>query len=163
MQSDELAVQLDNGPTFSFHPGTTPMPDILRTGAAEYHVLDKAGSAYRVSVLSHDLSAGTVHLEVDGISFHARITDRYDRLVQEMGWQDQALHQVRDVKSPMPGLVLQVLVEVGQAVSEGDPLLVLEAMKMENVIKSPGAGLVKAVLVERGQALEKGQCMVEMA
>jgi biotin carboxyl carrier protein len=136
--------------------------DILRTDDAEYHVLDADGAAFRVNILSHDVSSGTMELRVNGISFQARMTDRLDRLVQDMGLKDQALHKVRDVKAPMPGLVLQLLVEPGQQVAEGDPLLILEAMKMENVIKSPGTGLVKAVLVERGQALEKGQSLVEM-
>ena len=62
----------------------------------------------------------------------------------------------------MPGLVLEVAAEIGQEVKKGDPLLILEAMKMENVIKSMGEGKVKAIHIKQGEALEKGQLMIEM-
>jgi biotin carboxyl carrier protein len=62
----------------------------------------------------------------------------------------------------MPGLVLDLLVVPGQQVSQGEKILILEAMKMENVIKSPGDGIVKAVFVQKGDSVEKGHLMVEM-
>ena len=67
------------------------------------------------------------------------------------------------VKAPMPGLVLRVEVEEGQTVADGDGLLVLEAMKMENEIKAPVAGRVTAVHVSGGEAVEKGMVLVEVA
>jgi biotin carboxyl carrier protein len=62
----------------------------------------------------------------------------------------------------MPGLVLNVMVEPGQAVSKGDPLLILEAMKMENVLKAASDGVVKVVTVQKGVAVEKGFVLLEM-
>ena len=67
------------------------------------------------------------------------------------GWQ-------RRRARAMPGKVLQVLVEPGHTVEEGQPLLVLEAMKMENVIKATAAGTVSEVPVNEGDAVEKGAC-----
>ncbi len=64
---------------------------------------------------------------------------------------------VKEVKSSMPGKVLRVLVESGQAVERGSAILVLEAMKMENEIKSPVSGVVSALLVTVGQTVETGQ------
>jgi propionyl-CoA carboxylase alpha chain len=58
--------------------------------------------------------------------------------------------------APMPGLVKQVLVEVGAPVAKGDALLVLEAMKMEQVIRAPRAGRVAALSVRPGQPVEAG-------
>lgn len=66
------------------------------------------------------------------------------------------------VRAPMPGLVLRVEVRVGQPVSAGGGLVVLEAMKMENEIRSPSSGTVRAVLVQPGQAVEKGAPLVEV-
>jgi biotin carboxyl carrier protein len=60
----------------------------------------------------------------------------------------------------MPGLVLAISVEVGQAVKKDDALLILEAMKMENVIKSQGEGVVKQIAVKAGDAVEKGHVMI---
>jgi biotin carboxyl carrier protein len=62
----------------------------------------------------------------------------------------------------MPGLVLNVLVQAGQEVAKGDALLILEAMKMENVIKASGDGKVKSVKVKQGEAVDKGLLLVEM-
>ena len=67
-----------------------------------------------------------------------------------------------NVKAPMPGLVLDILVETEQAVSKGDALLILEAMKMENVLKAEGDGVVKSIEVTKGTAVDKGQIIIEM-
>jgi biotin carboxyl carrier protein len=66
------------------------------------------------------------------------------------------------VKAPMPGLVLNIVVEPGQTVEKGDPMIILEAMKMENVIKAAGEGRVKAIKVQKGMAVDKGQLLIEL-
>jgi biotin carboxyl carrier protein len=71
-------------------------------------------------------------------------------------------HKVDEIRAPMPGLVLQILVGPGEEVKRGDTLLILEAMKMENVIKSPGDGLIGQVSVEKGQPVDKGQVLFRM-
>jgi biotin carboxyl carrier protein len=62
----------------------------------------------------------------------------------------------------MPGLVLRILVTEGQAVKAGDPLLALEAMKMEQTIKAANGGIVKAILVKSGEMVAPGQMLVEI-
>jgi biotin carboxyl carrier protein len=68
--------------------------------------------------------------------------------------------KINELKAPMPGLVLRVTANEGEAVKKGDTLLVLEAMKMENSIKSPGDGMVAKIMVKPGQAVEKNQLLV---
>jgi pyruvate carboxylase subunit B len=65
------------------------------------------------------------------------------------------------MKAPMPGLVVRVQVEAGEQVSKGAPLIVLEAMKMENELKAAAAGVVKSIRVAPGEAVEKGQVLLE--
>jgi len=65
------------------------------------------------------------------------------------------------LRAPMPGLVVRVLVEPGQAVSRGGGIVVLEAMKMENELKAAADGTVKAVRIGTGEPVEKGQVLVE--
>ncbi len=67
------------------------------------------------------------------------------------------------VKAPMPGMVVKLLVEVGQRVAAGDGLLLLEAMKMENELKAPGDGVVESISTTVGQAVEKGEVLVRLA
>lgn len=66
------------------------------------------------------------------------------------------------VRAPMPGLLKSLLVAEGAAVRKGQPLCILEAMKMENEIKSPGDFIVKRILVEAGNAVEKGAMLIEL-
>ncbi|MNF13023.1 Glutaconyl-CoA decarboxylase subunit gamma [compost metagenome] len=66
-----------------------------------------------------------------------------------------------EIKAPMPGLVLNVIVESGQEVNKGDNLLILEAMKMENIIKSPSSGIVKKILVTKGDKVEKNEILIQ--
>jgi biotin carboxyl carrier protein len=68
----------------------------------------------------------------------------------------------RQIKAVMPGKVVTLLVAVGDHVEVDQPVLVLEAMKMENDVRSPGAGTVKEILVVAGQAVETGELMVEL-
>ena len=62
----------------------------------------------------------------------------------------------------MPGLIMSVLVKVGQEIEAGTPLLVLSAMKMENQILAQGAGTIKSIEVNVGDAVDKGQLIIEM-
>jgi biotin carboxyl carrier protein len=67
------------------------------------------------------------------------------------------------LRAPMPGMVVRVLVEPGAAVAQGQGLIVVEAMKMENELKAPGAGTVAKVHVVAGARVEKGDLLVELA
>lgn len=84
----------------------------------------------------------------------------------EVRWMDGAhlRPSVADgrVKAPIPGLINRVLVEPGAAVQVGDPILVLEAMKMENEIRAPRSGTVQSVSVKPGQTVKLGEMLVEV-
>ena len=67
------------------------------------------------------------------------------------------------VNAPMPGTILKVNVQNGQAVKEGDVLVVLEAMKMENEIMAPKAGTVSQVLVSKGSSVDTGAPLIVIA
>ena len=98
-----------------------------------------------------------------GRPFAVTVEDERTRRLREMTGQGAQRSQGGIVRAPMPGLVLRLEVEVGQAVEAGMGVLVLEAMKMENEIKAPGGGVVSAIHVTPGQAVEKGVALVELA
>jgi biotin carboxyl carrier protein len=87
--------------------------------------------------------------------------DRFDALLEQLGMGDAASAKVNDLKAPMPGLIVDIKVQVGDTIKKGDSLLILEAMKMENVLKSVGDGKVKAIKVSPKQNVEKNQILVE--
>ena len=69
--------------------------------------------------------------------------------------------KVNELKAPMPGLVLSIMVQPGDSVVKGDGLMVLEAMKMENIIRTPADGIVKSVDVKKSDAVEKNQVLIK--
>jgi biotin carboxyl carrier protein len=78
-----------------------------------------------------------------------------------MGIASGNSNKINHIKAPMPGLIIDLKVKVGDKVKTGDSLLILEAMKMENILKSPGDGMVKNVTVKKGDSVEKGHILVE--
>ncbi len=87
------------------------------------------------------------------------LTER-ERLAREMFGSGADAHLAGEVRAPMPGLILKVLVEAGDTIDVGQPLLIMEAMKMENEIRSPVAGTVKEILVAEQHPVEKDALLV---
>ena len=89
------------------------------------------------------------------------ILNDLDVLIKAMGFEVGTSKLVNSIKAPMPGLILDINVRVGQGIKENDALLVLEAMKMENNIISPRSGIIKSISANKGDAVEKGQLLIE--
>lgn len=90
-----------------------------------------------------------------------QLKDRFDSLLEKMGMNASLTEKLKEIKAPMPGLILDLLVAPGDLVKKGDVLLILEAMKMENSIKAPGDGIVKEVKVSAQQSVEKNQILIQ--
>jgi biotin carboxyl carrier protein len=135
--------------------------DLISTGPGRFHVI-KNNQSYNAELVEANYNAKTFAIKVNGKVYEIKLEDQYDMLVERLGLHVAQQQQVKDIMAPMPGMVLEVSVEAGQEVSEGAPLLILEAMKMENVIKSPGDGIVKTVHIKQGQAVDKNQLLIEM-
>lgn len=103
-----------------------------------------------------------ITIEVEGESFEIKIKDALDMLVEQMGYSSSSGKQIKEIKAPMPGLVLDIVVTETQFVKEGDKILILEAMKMENSIMIHMDAIIKKVAVKPGQAVEKGQLLIEL-
>lgn len=121
------------------------------------------GQKFEARLVNVDKEDKTVTLEINGKKTTVKIKEPMDDLLHSMGLDNALQAKVQDIKAPMPGLVLDILVSEGQPVEKGEKVLVLEAMKMENVIKSPSAGTVKRVSVTKGTAVDKNQVLIEMA
>ena len=115
---------------------------------------------YTVRCIAIDRETKTVTLLYNQQKFNAKITEPLDEILKSMGLENALTPKISEVKAPMPGLVLQVLVNSGDTVQKGDKILVLEAMKMENAIKSPADGVVSEILVSTGNAVDKNQVLI---
>lgn len=109
-----------------------------------------------------DFANKEVTVAINGQQFTTTIKEPIDQLLSNMGLDMQAMKKAEPVKAPMPGLVLKVLVSQGQQVNKGDALMILEAMKMENVLKATGNSIVKSIKVAERTAVEKGAILIEM-
>ncbi|MGA1665386.1 MAG: biotin/lipoyl-containing protein [Bacteroidia bacterium] len=136
----------------------TYVPDILERSPGVFHVLVQ-GKSLRLRQISRDAS-GLV-LECNGRRYRVDIKTRLEEMLDQMGASKSKSRGPATVQAPMPGLVLRVMTEVGALVQSGDPLVVLESMKMENTLRAAGPGQVLEIPVQAGQAVEKGQLLVK--
>ena len=116
---------------------------------------------YFVFIKRYDALLKEMELQVEHQIFQLKIRDDIDTLLDKLGIDYSDMFKVSDLKAPMPGLVLDVLVKAGDEVKKGDNLLVISAMKMENNIKSPVDAIIKDVKVEKDMAVNKNQVLVE--
>lgn len=134
--------------------------DAVETKTAHFHVL-KDSQRYTAEILHTDFLAKTYTVKVNGNTYAVAIANPLDSLIKDLGFAVGASKQVNAIKAPMPGLILEMSVSVGQEVKENDCLLILEAMKMENSFLSPRAGIIKSISASKGDAVEKGQLLIE--
>ena len=134
--------------------------DIEKVDAHTWHIL-KDNISYYVQWIERNDEAKTYTLKVNGSLIVLEAKNEFDILLEKMGMANVGSAKVSKLKAPMPGKVLDVLVTVGQEVVKGDWLVILEAMKMENVLKADDVGVVKSVNVSIGEAVEKNNVLIE--
>jgi len=134
--------------------------DFKQLKAGKYHlILDH--KSYQMELVDGNAGEKELSIRVNGNDYQLKVEDRFDLLLQKLGMDDLAAAGITELKAPMPGLVLSLEVEAGQNVKKDEPLIVLEAMKMENVLKAPADAVIKSIAVEASQAVEKNQLLIE--
>ncbi len=123
-------------------------------------LVQTSNKTIQLHCLSVDKAAKTVTLLYNNQKYIAKITEPLDDLLKSMGLENALTPKISEIKAPMPGLVLNIAVNVGDTVEVNQKVLTLEAMKMENAIKSPTAGIIAAIEVQAGQAVDKNQVLI---
>ncbi|MEQ8240896.1 MAG: acetyl-CoA carboxylase biotin carboxyl carrier protein subunit [Cyclobacteriaceae bacterium] len=131
--------------------------EILRIGKSKYQMIFN-NKAYDLLVLNK--SKESYELIINGKLIKVSVKDKIAQLLESLGMNTSVEELVNLVVAPMPGSILALMVDIGSEINEGEPILILEAMKMENVIKSPRSGIVKSVDAEINQSVEKGQPLI---
>ena len=134
--------------------------DIVETSTNQYHVLHD-NTSVKAEILKTDFNKKTYSIKVNNNTYDVDIYDTIDQQIEALGFEIGATKQVNDIKAPMPGLILEITVKVGDEVKEDDTLLILEAMKMENVIHSPREGVIKSILVNERETVDKNMLLIE--
>lgn len=123
--------------------------------------LVKNGKSFEAELISLDHQTKSLKIRLGHQTAEIQIKDRFDILLEKMGFAGSGGSHLKEVKAPMPGLILDLKVKPGDQVKKGDVLLILEAMKMENIIKAPGDAEVKDVKVSLKQSVEKNQVLIQ--
>ena len=138
----------------------TALPEIVCQLPNGNWLLRDGGNLMELEVISQSKDRKQFKFKSGHQTFDVLLRDRSDDLLEKMGFQEAGMAQSSAVKAPMPGLISKVLVETGTVVSAGDPLFVLDAMKMENLVKAPVDATISAVLIKPGDRVEKGQELI---
>jgi acetyl/propionyl-CoA carboxylase alpha subunit len=146
---------------FTFTKEEAEAADLVKKSPVEFNLI-KDHRSVNVKLVEADSTARHLTIEVDGESYSIEIKDELDQRLEKMGFSEVSNKQIKEIKAPMPGLVLEIAVVEGQEVAEGEKILILVAMKMENSIMIHANATIKRIVVTEGQAVEKGQVLVEL-
>ena len=142
--NSEFSIEEENG-VFTLN-GDKKNVDILKISNNQYSII-KDNRSFEVEVVAQE--GKNFKLLINGNEYESSVKDDLDLLLDKMGISASNVVIANDLKSPMPGLVLDIKVKVGQTVAEGEGIIVLEAMKMENVLKAPAEVIIKSISVKR--------------
>ena len=142
--------------------GKPRKPDVAAISDRRFHVILE-GKSYLAELISSDSDSKSVEVKVNGTVYAVQLKDQYDELLHKLGMDLNAGTRMNNLAAPMPGLVLTVHVNDGDSIKKGDPLVTLEAMKMENVLKATADATVRKIAVKKGQAVEKSEVLIYLA
>lgn len=123
---------------------------LLRSGTKLYKIDN-------IEVNEHDIS-----FTINGTHYEASVKDEQDLLLEKLGFHAGAAASAGSLNAPMPGKILELLVSEGDSVEDMQPVLILEAMKMENELKSPSNGVISKLHVQQGDNVEKNQILIDI-
>jgi biotin carboxyl carrier protein len=132
----------------------------LKVKKGKFQILYKERS-FTAQVIDANYEEKSFTIKVNRNQYQIAVKDRFDILLDQLGMGGLTVAKLNNIKAPMPGLIIEFKVEVGDVVKKGDTVIILEAMKMENIIKSPGDGIVKAIKVAKRDNVEKNQVLIE--
>lgn len=121
------------------------------------------GKSYELFIEEINKANKSMSVNINGQVYHLQIEEPIDLLLKKMGINMSAANKAESIKAPMPGMVLKILVKEGDEIKKGEPVLILEAMKMENALKATYDATIKSIKVNEGVAVEKGTVLIELS
>jgi biotin carboxyl carrier protein len=145
---------------FDFETESISQLDAVSIETNKFHILDH-NLPYKAEIVFSDFDQKKYTVKVNNNTYHVAISNPLDTLIKEMGFTVGKTKQVNVIKAPMPGLILEINVVIGQSVKENDNLLILTAMKMENSFLSPREGIIRNIAISVGDSVVKGDLLIE--
>lgn len=157
----ERTYQVDLGPDGTHVDGERVEADLAHVEGTDVRHLLLDGRSHRL--VARRESDGTWDIHLRGRRLRARAVDERTRAIQELTGAGAGPAGPRPLRAPMPGVVVKVQVAVGDRVEEGQGIVIVEAMKMENDLRAEGAAIVKTIRVAAGDVVEKDDVLIELA
>jgi biotin carboxyl carrier protein len=161
VQDKEFLIEEQDSKTFSFMVNGKPVELDAYMNRNGMLCFLYNNHSYQAELVSYNEGDKLAVIKLNNAQYEVKLKDDTDLLLEKLGMLGK-VQKVQNVKAPMPGLVLSILVKEGDTVKKGDGLLILEAMKMENLIKAQADSKVKKIYIEKGAKVEKNQNMIEM-
>ena len=131
----------------------------LETQGSKHHIIHE-NQSYTIEIVNFNQKNKSCTVKVNNQEISVSIQDKYDQLLKELGMENMNKVKINKIMAPMPGMVIQIMTQVGAQVKKGENLLILEAMKMENMIKSPTDGTVNSIEISKGETVDKNQVLI---
>lgn len=161
----KLKIEIEEGSTFELE---TQDDSLLINGEnSEYSInkikdnqflLQANHKNYNVFVIGQENEQ--LLLSINGYQVNVHVKDHIAQILEKLGMDMDLAEEINELVAPMPGSIIEIAIKEGDEVKQGDTLLILEAMKMENVIKSPTDGVIQKLHVEKGNNVEKNQVLI---
>ena len=154
-----IKAKVNNKYDFTIDGNAQKSMDLIEIKDGAFHII-KGSKSYNAEVLKANKEEKSFVIRVNGNKYTVQIKDKYDALLKELGIDNSTARKVKELKAPMPGLVVDVRVKEGDEVKKGDALVVLQAMKMENILKSPADAGIKKIHIKKDDTIEKNQILI---
>ena len=158
--SQKFNVKTNDLYQFEIDSDTVKSLDAVETKKDSFHLLEN-NKPFKIEVVASDFDNKSYQIKVNNNLHTVQIEDQLDALIKALGFEVGASKIIDNIKAPMPGLILDIMVKPGDEVTVNTPLLILEAMKMENSIVSPRDGIIKSVTGTKGNTVDKGELLIE--
>lgn len=124
------------------------------------HAMDRH-DAVNAAIRAADFPNKKYTIKINAAYYEVALKNELELLIDELGLMANVAAVSNELVSPMPGLIVDILVKEGSEIKAGDGLLILEAMKMENKLTATRDGVIKSVLVNISDAVDKGAVLIE--
>ena len=158
--SSDFKVKVNDTFEFDFNKENTSKVDAVSVEKNKFHILQK-NLPYKAEIIFSDFNQKKYTVKVNNNIYKVAISNPLDLLIKELGFEVGVSTVIKQLKAPMPGLILEINVQEGQTVNENDNLLILTAMKMENSLLSPRDGVIKSIAINIGDSVIKGDLLIE--
>jgi biotin carboxyl carrier protein len=158
---NKFKVKVNNLFDFDFDQKQSESLDVIQQKNSYYHILHNS-RVFRAELAQSDFDKKQYTVIVNSNTYQIKIKNPLDRFIEEIGYSMGSAKKLNLIHAPMPGIIIGIKVQEGDKVKEGDTLLILEAMKMENAINSSKDAVIKSIHAKTGDSVEKNKLLIEL-